>query len=69
MGGEREVWLPVEDMPAWVRAVTTTDPAGGTVTLKRKDNGSEVTLPALPPARPPTRPARPPAATPSPTTR
>ena len=40
----REVWLPVEDKAAWVRA-TTTDPNGATVTLKRRDDGAEVTLP------------------------
>ena len=40
------VWIPVADTPAWVRAVVEGDSTGDTVTVKRQDNGSVVTLPA-----------------------
>ena len=41
----RQVWLNVEDTAAWVRADTTSDPQAATVTLKRRDNQQEVSLP------------------------
>ena len=45
MGGSREVWLNVGDVAAWVRADTTSDVGGDTVSLKRRDNGATVTIP------------------------
>ena len=45
MGGSREVWLNVGDVAAWVRADTTSDVGGDTVSLKRRDNGATLTIP------------------------